>query len=240
MKNKFLIGTFALNTCNYVTDIITKNLDFIIFDREHGKISLNETYNLLNISKLNKCKSLVRVSNLDKIEIQKVLELNPDGILVPQISSCNDVLKLRNYSFDPPIGNRGLSPYTPGFNYSHQDSEIKKKKINNNLFLGILLEGEKGINDLDVILKDFSKHISLIYFGLYDYASSQGLNPEWSNKKIIKNIKQIVLKCKKKGINVGSIARNSKEIKILKKIGINFICYQNDTGIINQAFSKID
>ena len=42
-----------------------------------------------------------------------------------------NVLKLINYSFYPPIGNRGLSPYTPGFNYSHQDSEIKKKKIKN-------------------------------------------------------------------------------------------------------------
>ena len=33
------------------------------------------------------CKKFVRVSSCQRIEIQRVLELSPDGILVPQISS---------------------------------------------------------------------------------------------------------------------------------------------------------
>ena len=36
MNKKNLIGTFTLNTCPNVTEIISKNLDFIIIDREHG------------------------------------------------------------------------------------------------------------------------------------------------------------------------------------------------------------
>ena len=44
----------------------------------------------------------------------------------------------------------------------------------------------------------------------------------------------------KKKIRIGSIARNINEINFfLKKMGINFICYQNDTGIIHEAFDYI-
>ena len=38
---------------------------------------------------------------------------------------------------------------------------------------------------------------------------------------------------------VGSIARNVNEIKFLKNLGLKFICYQNDTGIIHEAFKII-
>ena len=38
---------------------------------------------------------------------------------------------------------------------------------------------------------------------------------------------------------VGSIARNFYEIKLLKNLGIKFICYQNDTGIIHGTFNQI-
>ena len=89
MNKKNLIGTFTLNSCPDVTEIISKNLDYVIIDREHGSHSLKSTNILNKIIKQN-CLSLIRVSNLSKIEIQRCLDLNPDGILIPQISSYDE------------------------------------------------------------------------------------------------------------------------------------------------------
>ena len=74
---------------------------------------------------------------------------------------------------------------------------------------------------------------------MYDFTNSLKLKPSWQNSKVKLAVEKIVKICKKKNIRVGSIARNFDEIKLLKKIGINFICYQNDTGIIYNAFNKI-
>ena len=41
MNKKNIIGTFSLNSCPNITEIISKNLDYIIIDREHG--STNKT-----------------------------------------------------------------------------------------------------------------------------------------------------------------------------------------------------
>ena len=76
-----------------MTEIISKNLDFIIIDREHGVHDF-ENVNILNKIIKKNCISLIRASNLSRIEIQKCLDINPDGVLVPQISSLNDVKRL--------------------------------------------------------------------------------------------------------------------------------------------------
>ena len=177
--------------------------------------------------------------NLNKIEIQRCLDLNPDGILIPQISSYEEAKFAISCSYYSPKGERGLSPYTSAFDYNHENSEIKKKKINKKIFIGLLIEGSKGLEDLEKICSKFYKEISLIYFGLYDFTNSLKLKPSWQNSKVKLAVEKIVKICKKKNIRVGSIARNFDEIKLLKKIGINFICYQNDTGIIYNAFNKI-
>ena len=111
--------------------------------------------------------------------------------------------------------------------------------INKKLFIGLLIEGNEGIRSIDQIVNKLNKKISLIYFGLYDFSASQNLKPSWNNKKIINAAKKIINSCKRKKIKVGSIARNLKEVSLLKKYGFEFIVYQNDTGIISEAIKNI-
>tara|TARA_A100001011_G_scaffold394757_1_gene487920 strand:+ start:1689 stop:2417 length:729 start_codon:yes stop_codon:yes gene_type:complete len=238
MNKQLLIGTFSLNTCPNITEIISKLLDYVIIDREHGPHSFNSTNILNKIIKKN-CLSLIRASHLDKIEIQRCLDLNPDGILIPQISSYDDAKLAISSSYYSPKGDRGVSPYTAAFEYNHNNSDNKKKMINKKLFIGLLIEGREGLISLEKICANFSNEISLIYFGLYDFTSSLNLKPNWQDPKVKKAVKKIIKICKKKKIKVGSIARNFQEIKFLKKMGITFICYQNDTGIIHEVFNQI-
>ena len=145
-----MIGTFTLNTCPDTTSVISSHFDFVIIDREHGRANLEPTINLLNSVDVN-CIKFVRVSNCDRVEIQKVLELKPDGILIPQISSFDDAKNAIEYSFYPPIGSKGLSPYTRAFQYSHVNVENKKKLHNKNFKLCLLIEGQSGFESIETL-----------------------------------------------------------------------------------------
>ena len=233
-----MIGTFVLNDNPDFISIISNHLDFVIIDREHGSISFEKTnINLRFIN--NQCKKFIRVSSCNKIEIQRSLELDPDGILIPQIETENDIKNAIDYTFYNPIGNRGISPYTRPFNFHHKDSEKKKLEINKKLKLCILVEGKKILTNFEVTLKKYKKHIHMVYFGLYDFANSSNLKPDWNNNDLILEIKKIIRICKKYKIKTGTIARNKSEIKKLKKIKIDYIVYQNDTGIIKEAFEDL-
>mgnify|MGYP006079490333 CR=1 FL=1 len=227
-------GTFGLNTCIDTTKCLTEYLDFYIIDREHGRAGFTEVASLLG-SIREGCEKFVRVSHCDRIEIQRTLELNPDGILIPQISSFRDAQNAVSFSYYAPLGSRGLSPYTPAFGFHHSNLALKKANINANLKLGLLIEGQGGFDALPEVLKKLTDNIDLIYFGLFDFASSKGLEPDWDNPKLSSLLLDIISACKEKGISVGTIARNQNEIIKLEKMGVTYIVYLNDLGIICEA-----
>jgi len=233
-----MIGTFGLNTCPDTTRCITSGLDFYIIDREHGRANLTEVAMLL-ASVDEKCKKFIRVSSCQRIEIQRVLELSPHGILVPQISSYEEAQAAVDYSFFPPIGSRGLSPYTRGFDFNHSNLADKKFKINQQLKLGLLIEGKSGFEALPLILENLSTHIDLIYFGLFDFASSQNIEPDWDSKTLGSLLAEVISEANKNNISVGTIARTKRDIEILNKMGVSYIVYLNDLGILNDAIKEI-
>lgn len=231
-------GTFGLNTCPDTTKCITSGLDFYIIDREHGRASLSEASMLLESIDEN-CKKFIRVSSCDRVEIQRVLELSPDGVLIPQISSFEEAKAAIDYSYYPPIGSRGLSPYTRAFNFYHSDLNEKKIQINENLKLGLLIEGKDGFEALPSIIENLSPHIDLIYFGLFDFASSQNIEPDWQNKILGDHLSKVINLATNSNIEVGTIARNKKDMKILEKMGVTYIVYLNDLGILHDAVQEI-
>ena len=231
-------GTFGLNTCIDTTACLTASLDFYIIDREHGRASFSEVSALLNAINSD-CERFVRVSQCDRVEIQRTLELNPDGILVPQISSFSDAQNAVSYSYFPPYGSRGISPYTKAFGFHHENLAHKKEQLNSKLKLGLLIEGQPGFDALAEILSKLGNHIDLVYFGLFDFANSQGYEPNWNNTELLTVFKKFVQMAKKSGVAVGTIASNTKDLDILELLGIDYIVILNDLGIIHEATKKL-
>lgn len=233
-----MIGTFGLNTCADTTNCLTQGLDFYIIDREHGRASLTETSNLL-AAIANDCEAFIRVSGCERVEIQKVLELKPDGILVPQISSLEEARNAVDWSYFPPKGSRGVSPYTRGFGYIHHDLEIKKQRLNDELKLGLLIEGQSGFDALDDIIDNLGSQLHLVYFGLFDFANSKQVEASWSNNEMFTALEQMVVKARKAKIAIGTIARNKDEISLLEQAGVQYIVYLNDLGIVLEAIHNL-
>lgn len=231
-------GTFGLNTCPDTTRCISSELDFYIIDREHGRASLSEAAMLL-ASIHDDCQKFIRVSCCQRIEIQRVLELAPEGILIPQISSYDEAVAAVDYTFYPPTGSRGLSPYTRGFSFYHSDVADKKNEINRKLKLGLLIEGKNGFDAVTEIVENLGTHIDLLYFGLFDFASSQNVEPSWDNKQLETLLLALVSKATEKDIMVGTIARTEEDIGRLTAMGVTYIVYLNDLGIIRDAVKSI-
>ena len=120
-----MIGTFCLNTCPDITSILSSNLDFLIIDREHGRASLDKTLNLLNfLTKI--VKNLFESHHVIELRSKKVLELGPEGILVPQISSVEDAKNAIDFSFFPSLEIKVYHLTQELFNFSPENLDDKK------------------------------------------------------------------------------------------------------------------
>tara|TARA_B100000579_G_scaffold322141_1_gene271865 strand:+ start:204 stop:413 length:210 start_codon:yes stop_codon:yes gene_type:complete len=62
---------------------------------------------------------------------------------------------------------------------------------------------------------------------------------DWENNVVMDNLKEIVSLCNSYSIQIGTIARTYKEIKLLASSGVNYIVYQNDVAILKESLLQL-
>ena len=126
--------------------IILKNAgcQFIIFDMEHGGLSLEQFKTLGIISNANNISPLIRIPEVNYNYVARALDLGAAGIMAPMVNTCEEALKIVQSSKYPPKGVRGA-----GFGFAHEyDVERKFREtrlyqvapISTNLILSYIAE----------------------------------------------------------------------------------------------------
>lgn len=235
-----VLGTWNLINDPTVIEIFAlANFDFVIIDMEHGTHSFSEASNLIRAAESRGIVPLLRPPGVDESFILRALDTGAHGLMVPNINSVEQVEKLIKYSYYPPIGYRGHSPFTRCGNFDYLNCSDRMQELNKSLFLGILIEGSDGINSLSEILDKFSIYLNVIYVGLYDLAKTIGCPGDVKNKEVSKCISNISHLCNQKGISVGILINDDEMFETAVKSEVSFVCYQNDTGILFEAAKKI-
>ena len=75
--------------------------------------------------------------------------------------------------------------------------------------------------------------------GYFDFANSRGLEPSWRDAELGQLLEEFVKLARESGVSVGTIAKNQDEIRILEALGVTYIVFLNDLGIIKEAIGHI-
>ena len=91
--------------------IILKNAgcEFIIFDMEHGGLSLEQFKTLAITSNSNKIAPFVRIPEINYNYVARALDLGASGVMVPMVNTPDDAIKIVSSSKYPPRGIRAVS-----------------------------------------------------------------------------------------------------------------------------------
>src|SRR5688572_23394760 len=75
-----------------ITEIaVTLGLDWIVVDTEHGHLDFKEILEHVRVTRNTATTALVRIQEIERGLIKRVLDIGADGILVPQITSADEV-----------------------------------------------------------------------------------------------------------------------------------------------------
>lgn len=235
-KGEYVIGTWCELPSPEVINVLAKaGLDFVIIDMEHGAMDFNLAGKMVTAAEVENSFPLIRVAKNDDSDILRALETAPEGIIVPHIETEEDRLKTIHYAKFPPIGDRSLNPYTRAGGY-HSSKNFTTNE-NENSFIGLIIEGKAGIQNIDRIIDD--KYVDLVYVGTYDISSMLGIPGDTKNPLVIDTLVKITKRARAKKKAVGCLFHNPQEMALFQKIGIQFLCYKVDTSIIYDDIYKI-
>ena len=211
-------------------------LDFIILDMEHGISNLRDIQNHINYSNSLDIKSYVRIESADSKNIHKILELEPNGIMVPNVMDYNHWKEIKRRLYFHPKGDRGICRFVPAANFGNTPSKEYFSKENSKKII-LQIEGTKSLLDIESFIED--SEIDTIFIGPYDLSQSLGIPGEIDNPLLELKIKEIVKSCNSKKNRVGLFVDNHKQIKKWRNAGINFIACSVDYNIYLEALKQI-
>jgi len=136
-----------------------------------------------------------------------------------------------------PRGERGVCRYVRAAKYSSMDKFEYFKTANNETMIIAHIEGVEGINNLNEIMSVVG--IDVIFIGPYDLSQSLGIPGEVNHSLVIEKMKEVVLKCKQNKIAVGTFADDIETAKSWVSLGVQYMAFSVDVGILYEASKQI-
>lgn len=236
IKNKkTTIGGWMQTSSLDNAEIISRSsFDWITIDLEHGNISNEKLKNMIRVIKSKKKIVLARLQSKEPSSVGNVLDAGVDGIIIPHVNSNQDVRKIIDVSFYPPIKNRGI-----GFSKSNDFGANLKKtlKKNKNLIVIAMIENKQGLKSLDKILDE--KYLDGVFIGPYDLSASLDILGKFKDSKFKKSINEIKTKAlkKKKLCGIHVVDYDVKQLKKRINEKFNFIAFSMDS-VVMRSYEK--
>lgn len=203
--------------------LLGAELDWIFLDLEHSAMSAIDAQRLLQIFQ-PRLPVLVRVEASDERAIRKALDLGPDGIIVPRVSSRDEaerVMKLAKY---PPEGERSVgfgraSGY--GVNFREYVSSANQSGL-------VILQAEDrsaadGIEDILSV-----PGLDGILVGPFDLSGSFKKLGQIDAPEVQAAIGKILAACKRRGIAAGIFAPTGVAAKTFAADGYTLLTVGTD------------
>lgn len=236
-EKEAVYGVFAKTNDPYFIRALGKSgFDFVILDNEHGPNSVRETYPLIMTSYATGMYPIVRVGKLSDITIQRILDLGPAGVQIPQIQGKEDAENVRKFTKFHPKGKRGMCRFVSAADCGLMDKSVYFSGKSEAAVI-IHIEGKEGIDHFDDIVG--VEDIDVIFIGPYDLSQSLGIPGQVDNPIVTAEIKKLVDRCKQQNKCVGIFADDVETARRYRDLGVKYIGISVDVGIFAEACLKM-
>ena len=219
--------------------IILKNggCEFIIFDMEHGGLSLEQFKILSIVSNANKIAPFIRIPEIKYNYVARALDLGASGVMVPMVNTPDDAKKIIRSSKYPPQGKRGAGFGFAHDNYINQSPLSYIEKANNSLINIIQIETKKALENVNEIAS--INGVDCLWVGHFDLTNFLGIPGDFSSKIYLNAINKIVVAADTHKKSLGIMVNNKQELEIYSKLGFNMIAVGTEMNILSRSISQI-
>ncbi len=237
-EGKTVYGPFCKMQDPAIVEIAAHSgFNFVIIDMEHGSYGLESVQNMIRTAEARGITPVVRVTENSETLILRVLDIGAKCIQIPQICTKQDAEKVVKATKFYPKGERGMCRYVRAAEYTNISPQDHFGGANDSILTIIHIEGMEGIENLPEILE--VEGIDVIFLGPYDLSQSCGVPGQVDHAKVVNCMKNAVKLAKEKNKAVGTFTESPVKAKMWRDIGVQYISYSVDVGLVMKTFKDI-
>ena len=220
------IGTWTSLSDPAVAEIAAAEFDFVVVDTEHTALGLETVADCIRAVDAGGSQAVVRTPWNDPVRIKRLLDLGPDGLLVPMIDdgdAAHEAVAATRY---PPEGIRGLAAARAS-DYGREIGPYVHE-THRDLTLIPQVETEAGVENVDDIAT--TEGVDALFVGPADLSAALGVFGEWTNPVLSEAMETVVDAGDDAGIPVGTLGVTPEQVRALGSVGFDYMIAGADTA----------
>ena len=203
-------------------------LDFLWIDMEHTPLEKAQILYQLMAVQSTGIPAFVRVPWNDFILVKPILDMGPDGIIFPMISSADEARKAIAAIEYPPKGIRGYGPLRAN-KYGNENEYLQNSR--NNLLCFVQIETLEGVEQIEEICT--CAGIDGILYGGMDLSASLGHIGKVNTKEFENAIGYVAKIVKKYGLILGGCGPDYGPLmELYFKVGLDLYLASGDLAML--------
>ena len=207
-------------------------LDFVLFDAEHGVFDTQNVIELLQVCRLMGLPSLVRAQDSEYHLIAKAIDMGADGIMIPRAESLEQLKTAVDALLFYPEGRKGMGGHGQ-FRAGEAFADFKKTR-----FLMPQIESPKGIEMLPKMLEEYGEYISALMIGPYDLSVMVGTPADITSDIMIESIQKIFDICNSYGKSCGIYCNDEVYAQKYRDMGCNVLWTSSDKDFYMRGYTE--
>lgn len=225
MKKKIKAGELVLGTGLPVftpavaTMTARTGVDFVWIDTEHSPHGAEALEAVPVLVRNQGVAPMIRVAWNDPHLIKKAMDVGASAIMVPQVNTAEEAARAVQYTFYPPIGQRGISPHWPLV--AGEDWFNVIRTANEEAVLIVQIESVEAYRNLDAIAA--VPGIDVLLVGPMDLSASLGKITDMQSPEVQRIMEDIPKRLAGSGIMIGTTLGDVTEIQQKYRWGYRFL-----------------
>ena len=239
LNKQFVLGTMLseLATPNVARVLSAGGFSFLIVDCEHGYFDSPQVASIIGVAKGANFPVVVRIPEIKREVITKYLDMGADGLLVPMVSTKEDIETVVKYAKYAPLGQRGISTQRIHTNYAPPPLEEYMAFANQHTVILPQIETNEGVANIDEIAA--VKGVDAIMIGPNDLAADCKTPGNFGTYLMKKNIAAVIAGAAKAGKPSGIISGNIPFLQDCRSQGMSVFSCDSEVGMLLKASKNI-
>jgi 2-keto-3-deoxy-L-rhamnonate aldolase RhmA len=206
--------------------------DWLWIDAEHGQFDERTATTACAVN-AGGPPAFVRLPDFAPTTIKRFLDSGCDGIILPQVSTIEDVDTIARASLYPPRGQRSVGiARAQGYGATFE-SCLREK----NFAIVVQIETTAGVENAEAIVAHDA--VDAVVLGPYDLSGSCGIPGQVDAPPVTDGIARVLSLCKKAGKPCGIFAATAEKAHAYAAQGFDMIAVGIDTTILLNAYNSI-
>lgn len=238
---KTTFGTFfELGGRGAMESLSRTGLDYVIIDTEHGCFSEESTADLILAAERGGLLPYVRIGDIRRPYVLRMLDIGARGLIVPQIHSATEVRELIAHAKFPPLGKRGYCPNRmTGWGADDWSKDVLHymDECNRRCKLIPQCETRGALEEIEEIAA--LPGVDGIFIGPCDLSIDLGIPLQFDNPLLIRAVERVLKACQDNGKESYIFAGNMADALRWAKAGFDSVTYSLDASVFIGAYQSL-